>query len=249
MYLLVKGVGILSRVHKALKLRLVNMSQFKCPSSIIISGPSQCGKTTFTRQILQHADCLFERPIRKIVYCYGQWQDCFKELVKEVTFMEGIPDDIPALFPPPHRPGLLVLDVLMRNCSDDERILDLFTKVSHHCDVTCIYLTQNLFPPGKFSRSISLNAHFIIAFNNPRDTLGLRTLAQQAFSGRVPFVWESFQDATSQPFGYLMMDLHPRTPDIQRLRTRIFPESHSYPIVYVDKKIYKTDEPFPIDFI
>ena len=41
----------------------------------------------------------FERPIRKIVYCYGQWQDCFKELVKEVTFMEGIPDDIPALFP------------------------------------------------------------------------------------------------------------------------------------------------------
>ena len=128
-YLLVKGVGILSRVHKSLKLRLVNMSQFKCPSSIIISGPSQCGKTTFTRQILQHADCLFERPIRKIVYCYGQWQDCFKELVKEVTFMEGIPDDIPALFPPPHRPGLLVSDDLMRNCNDDERILDLFTSV------------------------------------------------------------------------------------------------------------------------
>ena len=44
----------------------------------------------------------------------------------------------------------------MRNCSDDERILDLFTKVSHHRDVPCIYLTQNLFPPGTFSRSISL---------------------------------------------------------------------------------------------
>ena len=71
-FLLLKGVGILSRVHKSLKLRLVNMSQFKCLSNIIISGPSQCGKTTFTRQILQHADCLFERPIRKIVYCYGQ---------------------------------------------------------------------------------------------------------------------------------------------------------------------------------
>ena len=67
----------------------------------------------------------------------------------------------------------------MRHCSDDERILDLFTKVSHHCDVACIYLTLNLFPPGKFSRNISLNAHYIIAFNHPRDTLGLRTLAQQ----------------------------------------------------------------------
>ena len=77
------------------------------------------------------------------------------------------PTTFPPYFKPPHRPGLLVLDNLMRNCSDDERSLDLFTKVSHHCDVTCIYLTQNLFPPGKFSRSISLNAHYIIAVNNP----------------------------------------------------------------------------------
>ena len=66
------------------------------------------------RQILQHIDCLFEHPIHKIMYCYGQWQDCFKELVREITFMEDIPDDIPALFPPPYHPGLLVLDDLMR---------------------------------------------------------------------------------------------------------------------------------------
>ena len=76
------------------------MSQFKCPSSIIIAGPSQCGKTTFTRQLLQQADSLFERPIRKIVYCYGQWQECFKDIAPRVTFVEGIPEDIPSLFPP-----------------------------------------------------------------------------------------------------------------------------------------------------
>ena len=141
----------------------------------LIAGPSQCGKTTFTRQLLRQANVLFERPIKKIVYCYGQWQECFKDMTGHVQFVEGIPGDIPCLFPPACRPGVLVLDDLMRHCSDDERILDLFTKVSHYCDVTCIYLTQNLFPPGKFSRSISLNAHYIIAFNNPRDTLGLRT--------------------------------------------------------------------------
>ena len=214
----------------------------------MIAGPSQCGKTTFTRQLLQQTDSLFERSIRKIVYCYGQWQECFKDMATQVTFVEGIPEDIPSLFPPNCRPGVLVLDDLMRNCSDDERILDLFTKVSHHCDVTCIYLTQNLFPPGKFSRSISLNAHYIIAFNNPRDTLGFRTLAQQAFAGNVPYVWESFQDATSHPFGYLVLDLHPRTPNIHRLRTRILPTSHSYPVIYVNKKVHKTDESLPVDF-
>ena len=127
----------------------------------MIAGPSQCGKTTFTKLLLQYADVLFERPIRKIVYCYGQWQECFQDMASQITFVEGIPEDIPALFPMGCRPGILVLDDFMRNCSEDGR-----------------------------SRSISLNAHYIIAFNNPRDTLGFRTLAQQAFAGHVPYVWE-----------------------------------------------------------
>ena len=109
-------------------------------------------------------------------------------------------------------------------------------------------IVRNLFPPGKFSRSISLNAHYIIAFNNPRDTIGFRTLAQQAFTGKVPYVLESFQDATSKPFGYLVMDLQPRTPNIQRVRTNILFGTHSYPVIYVDKKNHKTDEPLPVDF-
>ena len=41
--------------------------------------------------------------------------------------------------------------------------------------------------------------------------MGLRTLAQQAFAGHVPYVSESLQDTTSQPYLYLVMDLHPQT--------------------------------------
>ena len=67
-----------------------------------------------------------------------------------MTYVEGIPEDILSLFPANCRPGILVLDNLMRNCSDDERILELFTKVYHHCDVTGIYLTE------KFSLRILL---------------------------------------------------------------------------------------------
>ena len=54
-------------------------------------------KTTFTKQLLQQADLLFERPIRKIEYCYGQWQECFRDMAAQVTFVEGIPEDIPSL--------------------------------------------------------------------------------------------------------------------------------------------------------
>ena len=74
-----------------------NISQFKCPSSIIIPGLSQCGKTTL-KDSYHQADSIFERPIRKVVYCYGQWQECFKDMATQATFEEGIPEDIPSLF-------------------------------------------------------------------------------------------------------------------------------------------------------
>ena len=61
------------------------------------------------------------------------------------------------------------------------------------------------------------------------------------------YVWESFQDATSQPYGYLMLDLHPRTPAILRLRSNILPVSQSLPVVYVNKKTHKTDGPLTVD--
>ena len=99
------------------------MTQFKCPSSIMIAGPSQCGKTTFTKLLLMQANSLFERPIRKIVYCYGQWQDCFKDMTDQVQFVESIPEDIPSLFPPTCRPGIPVLEDLMRHCSEDEQLM------------------------------------------------------------------------------------------------------------------------------
>ena len=92
----------------------------------------------------------------------------------------------------------------MRDCSKDQHVVDLFTRGSHHNDVTCIYLTQNLFPPGKYARTISLNSHYVVAFKNPRDAVGVRNLAQQAYPGRVGFVMDCFQDATSEPYGFFI---------------------------------------------
>ena len=66
----------------------------------------------------------------------------------------------------------------------DKRVLDLFTKDSHHRNITVLYLTQDLFPPGKFSKTINRNAHYIVAFKNPRDQTGIRTILLQAFPDR-----------------------------------------------------------------
>ena len=207
---------------------------FKTPCSIIVVGPSQCGKTTFTRQLLRSASRAFDRPVRKIVYCYGESQRWFRDMHREgIHFHNGIPKNIQSLFPKHLRPGILVLDDLMRDCGEDQHVLDWFTRGSHHNDVTCIYLTQNLFPRGKYARTISLNTNYVVAFKNPRDPEGVRNLTQQAYRGRVPYVMDSFQDATSQPYGYLLLDLHLSTPDILRLRTNLLTQPT---IVYQEHK-------------
>jgi len=41
--------------------------------------------------------------------------------------------------------GLLVLDDLMAEGGNDKRVLDLFTKHSHHQNVTVLYLCQDIF--------------------------------------------------------------------------------------------------------
>jgi hypothetical protein len=49
----------------------------------------------------------------------------------------------------------------------------------------------------------------------------------------------SYEDATSQPHGYLMLDLKPTTEDQQRLKTNILPSEADALVEYVRKKSYQ----------
>ena len=127
----------------------------------------------------------------------------------------------------------IVLYCIMSQCSNDQRVADLFTRGSHHRGISVLYMTQNLFPPGKLSRTISLNSHYFVIFRNPRNSLGISTLAKQMFPGRTDYLMESFRDATSRPYGYLVIDCHQLTPENVRLRTNILPGERQ--IAYVKR--------------
>ncbi|KAK6171966.1 hypothetical protein SNE40_018382 [Patella caerulea] len=112
---------------------------------------------------------------------------------------------------------------------DTDTLERWFTKKSHHRNVSVIYIVQNLF--DKQQRTISLNAHYVVLFKNPRDASQMGVLARQMYPGQGQFMQEAFADATSTPRSYLLIDLKPDTPDELRLRTRILPEeepSHVY---------------------
>ena len=70
-----------------------------------------------------------------------------------------------------------------------------------------------MFSPGKYAKSISRNAHYVIALENPRDQLGVRNLLLQAF----PIYWQDvvdvYQNVIERPFRYMVLDLHPASDD------------------------------------
>ena len=83
-----KHHGIPSRIEMGEAFR------FKTSSSILIVGPSGCGKTCFTESLLlDHLEGLFVNPPTTIHYCYGAWQDGFRDMEEAgVQFHEGIPE-------------------------------------------------------------------------------------------------------------------------------------------------------------
>jgi len=180
-------------------------------------GPSGSGKTFFTTELVTKNLHLFKRRPKAIYFCYSIWQPSYNTMKKNgVKFYQGIPDTklLPKWFP---KGGLLIMDDLMEEAGNDKRVLDLFTKESHHRDITVMYLTQDMFPPGKFAKSISRNAHYVITFKNPRDNVGLRNLLTQAFPMRWKEVLTTYQRITQRPYGYMVLDFHPSSSDNVRV--------------------------------
>ena len=121
-----------------------NMSEDKVltllntPCNIIISSPSQGGKSTFVYRLLKH-DMFRETP-EKILYCYNStWQSMFSTLESEmdnVLFHYGMPgkDDLEAFQTISKGHSLIVFDDLMIDAKNTDAILKLFTSFRHLID-------------------------------------------------------------------------------------------------------------------
>ena len=101
--------------------------RFKTPANFYVCGQTQAGKSHFTRRMLRHLEELFYPVPTKIIYCYGEYQKKFDELPPNVELMEGFPDNLNDMVRG-HDSSLVVLDDLMAQCSNDQRVADLFTR-------------------------------------------------------------------------------------------------------------------------
>lgn len=185
------------------------------PFSAAVVGPSQVGKSTLVRNLLEHRKDLFSTEIDDIIWCYDQAQSTYEGCTGR--FVRGVidPDDLD-----PTVPHIVIFDDMM-GCKDLGRIVDFFTKFGHHKNCTVFYLCQNMYDQSRGHRAIMLNSHYTFLFRNCRDVQQIARLGRQVFPQYKNFLVDSYTDAVSRPYGYLLLDLKPNTPDYLRVRGRL----------------------------
>ena len=166
---------------------------FKHPFSMIVSGPTRSGKTVWITLLLEKSKRIKPTP-NTILYCYTHWQPKYDELknvfADEIYFHKGLPTSI--LTNKFHN-AIVVLDDLMDLAMQDKMIMSVFTEGSHHKNISVIYIVQNLYHQGRNSRSINLNAQYLVLFKNPRDVLQIQTLARQVVCEQLEKVCSIFR--------------------------------------------------------
>ena len=198
--------------------------RFEHPFTSLFAGMTGSGTTTWVRSLLQQASEAIYPPHERIVWCYSQWQPAYTEMLvamSHIEFVKGIPTALEQnSYFCVSKQYLMVFDDQMIDAHKDGQIVNLFTRGSHHRNLSVIYIMQNLFHQGKGSHSISLNSHYFVLFKNPRDKLQILTLAKEMYPGQTDFFLNQHEEAVKRPFGYLVIDLKTTTQDNFRLRTK-----------------------------
>lgn len=202
---------------------------FYTPFNMVVSGPSQVGKTTFIKNLLERTSelpgSIVPKPTR-IKYVYGEEAP---KLDVRVEFHRGwsstLMDDML-----PTSTNVIVLDDVANECRDDASLSNMFTRGGHHRNISIILLTQNYFFAGRTALDVRRNTHYLVLFACKQDKKQVSTFAQRLF----PFKWKNFmqayEDATRPQHGHLLVDMTTRCDEKYMVRARSLSDR---PVLYL----------------
>lgn len=203
---------------------------FKTPFAMYLVGQSNSGKTVWISKLIEEMDTLFDKQIDKIIYCYGVRQPFYEQLSQNSrVFLNEGPMNLSEIR---HFEGrkLVIFDDL---CSEvnDKSMFEIFSRGVHHSDINFVFITQDAFMNKRSNR---INCTYLVLMRSPADRLQILNLSRQLFPENIKYMTESYTDATSRPYGYLVIDNHALTDPSMRLITNIFKDEQPT-IVYTPK--------------
>ena len=113
---------------------------------------------------------------------------------------------------------LIVFDGPCEDIYDDKEFVRLET-VGRHRGIDVIYVKHILFQQSRWSRMIDLNTPHINLFKSPGDVQQIDLLERQLNVSKL--VRNCYELASRDSFGYLLIDLDPRTSDCLRYCSNI----------------------------
>ena len=111
----------------------------------IIAGQTGRGKSMFVKNFVKYITQMSDTPFDRIIVYYAEWQGGYLDYGKNIEFVEGLPQS--SDFASYSQPKLIICDDLMGESSNSS-IIDIFSRGSHHRNLSVIFITQNLFHQG-----------------------------------------------------------------------------------------------------
>ena len=110
--------------------------RFEHPFTSMTAGMTKSGKAAWVLSLLDQASEAIYLPPERIVWCYSQWQPAYTEMLvamQHIEFIKWIPTALEQDFYfDVKKQNLIVFDDQMIDASKDKRIVNLFTRGSHH---------------------------------------------------------------------------------------------------------------------
>ena len=177
-------------------------------------GPSETRKSQLIYNWVKMGT--FQPNFDKIYFFYQHSQPLYDVMQKEIEnleFVQGVNIEFIDSLKNNGAKYLLIFDDSCEEIRNSKAFVDIAT-AGRHRGLSTIYIEHNLFHQSKLGRDVELQKGHIVLFKSPRDVMQVTTLRTQLGLGSELVDWH--RDATSVPFGQLLIDLSPRTDD--RLR-------------------------------